>query len=213
MNVSPRYDRPNISLIEPNLPGYGVDLFIGGMEGAGDLAELRERNITTVVNCAVNLDFNYAVSPFPQEANPDAIYGIGAVRYYKLGLIDGDGNPETMMLAGFYMLRGALSQKLPERPTYPRREKGNLLVNCRGGRSRSVSLVALFLHIEARAKYPTFDSALDHVRTMRELRQDEWFETPKPMLVDAARRAAEWITLIDSGVAPAALAACGSRSA
>ena len=35
MNVSPRYDRPNISLIEPNLPGYGVDLFIGGMEGAG----------------------------------------------------------------------------------------------------------------------------------------------------------------------------------
>lgn len=213
MNVSPRYDRPNISLIEPNLPGYGVDLFIGGMEGAGNLAELRERNITTVVNCAVNLDFNYAVSTFPQEANPDAIYGIGAVRYYKLGLIDGDGNPETMMLAGFYMLRGALSQKLPERPTYPRREKGNLLVNCRGGRSRSVSLVALFLHIEARAKYPTFDSALDHVRTMRELRQDEWFETPKPMLVDAARRAAEWITLIDSGVAPAALAACGSRSA
>jgi hypothetical protein len=213
MNASPRYDRPNLSLIEPDLPGYGVDLFIGGMEGAGDLVGLRERNITTVVNCAVNLDFNYAVSPFPEEANPDAIYGIGAVRYYKLGLIDGDGNPETMMLAGFYMLRGALSQKLPERPTYPRREKGNVLVNCRGGRSRSVALVALFLHIEARAKYPTLDSALDHVRARRELRPDEWFETPKPMLVDAARRAAEWIALIDSGVAPAGLGPRASRSA
>jgi hypothetical protein len=210
MTVSPRYERPNISLIEQGLPGYGVDLFIGGMEGAGDLADLRSRNITTVVNCAVNLDINYAVSPFPEESNAEAIYGIGAVRYYKLGLIDGDGNPETMMLAGFYMLRGALSQKLPERPTYPRREKGNVLVNCRGGRSRSVALTALFLHVEARERYPTFDAALDHVRTMRELRRDEWFETPKPMLVEAARRAAEWIRLIDSGVAPATLAPSGS---
>lgn len=212
MNMAPRYERPNVSLIEADLPGYGIDLFIGGMEGAGDLADLKARNITTVVNCAVNLDFNYAVEPFPQEPDPEAIYGVGAVRYYKLGLIDGDGNPETMMLAGFYMLRGALSQNLPDRPTYPRREKGNVLVNCRGGRSRSVSLVALFLHIEASERYPTFDAALDHVRTRRELRPDEWFETPKPMLVDAARRAAEWIKLIDSGVAPATFASFRNKA-
>ena len=70
------------------------------------------------------------------------------MRYYKLGLIDGPGNPETMMLAGFYLLRGAFEQQLPEKATYPRRARGNVLVNCRGGRSRSVALVALFLAVE-----------------------------------------------------------------
>lgn len=207
MTTAPRYDRPTLSLIERNIPRYGIDLYIGGMEGAGDLDALKANNITTVVNCAVNLDMNYAVSPFPDTTDPDAIYGMGAVRYYKLGLIDGDGNPETMMLAGFYMLRGALLQTLPDRPTYPLRERGNVLVNCRGGRSRSVALVSLFLHVEMPDRYPTLDAALDHVRDKRELRRDEWFETPKPMLVEAACRAADWIRLIDSGVSPESLSA------
>ena len=129
---------------------------------------------------------------------PDAIYGIGAVRYYKLGLIDGPGNPETMVLAGFYLLRGAFEQELPDKHTYPRRERGNVLVNCRGGRSRSVALVALFLHVEMPERYPTLESALAHVRTQRDLQPDEWFETPKPTLVEAARRAARWIALVEA---------------
>ncbi len=119
------------------------------------------------------------------------------MRYYKLGLVDGEGNPETMMLASFYLLRGAFSQKLPERPSYPRRDQGNVLVNCRAGRSRSVALVSLFLHVEMPEKFPTLDIAIDHVRSRRELRQDEWFETPKPMLVEAARRARDWIARIE----------------
>lgn len=206
---SPKYERPTISLIEENVAPYGKAIYISGMEGAGDLAALRARNITTVVNCAVNLDLNYARDPFPDAQDPDAIYGIGAVRYYKLGLIDGEGNPETMMLAGFYMLRGSFTQKLPDKATYPRREQGNVLVNCRGGRSRSVALVALFLHIEMPDRFPTLDSALAHVRTRRELRQDEWFETPKPMLVAAARQASEWIAMIGETVLPARRAANG----
>lgn len=206
---NPKYDRPTISLIEEHVAPYGKAIYISGMEGAGDLAALQALNITTVVNCAVNLDLNYARDPFPEEPNRDAIYGIGAVRYYKLGLIDGDGNPETMMLAGFYMLRGAFTQKLPEKATYPRREQGNVLVNCRGGRSRSVTLVALFLHVEMPDRFPTLDSALAHVRTRRELRQDEWFETPKPMLIAAARRASEWIAMIDGTALPARRAANG----
>jgi hypothetical protein len=36
------------------------------------------------------------------------------------------------------------------------------------------------------------------VRARRALEPDEWFETPKPMLVEAARRAAGWIALIDA---------------
>lgn len=198
--TSPRHERPALSLIERDIAGYGVDIYVGGMEGAGDLAALRQSNITTVVNCAVNLDFNYATERFGEGEGAEVIYGVGAVRYYKLGLIDGHGNPETMMLSGFYLLRGALSQVLPEKATYKRREKGNVLVNCRGGRSRSVSLVALFLHVEMPDKFPTLDAALDHVRTRRELRRDEWHEAPKPMLVEAARKAAHWISMIDRGL-------------
>ena len=54
-----------------------------------------------------------------------------------------------------------------------------MLVNCRGGRSRSVALVG-FLHVEMPERYPTLESALAHVRTQRDLQPDEWFETPKP---------------------------------
>jgi hypothetical protein len=198
MTGAPRHERPHLSLIEPVIPRYGVGLYVGGMEAAGDLALLARHGITTVVNCAVNLDVNYATEPFPDAAAEAALYGIGAVRYYKLGLIDGPGNPETMVLAGFYLLRGAFEQELPEKATYPRRERGNVLVNCRGGRSRSVALVALFLHVEMPDRYPTLDAALAQVRERRDLRPDEWFETPKPMLVEAARRAARWIALIDA---------------
>ncbi len=195
---TPRYERPPISLIEENIPRYGVGVYVGGMEGAGDLDLLRANNITTVVNCAVNLDFNYATEPFPGQPE-QSLYGIGAVRYYKLGFVDGHGNPETMMLGGFYLLRGAFEQKLPERATYARRERGNVLVNCRAGRSRSVALVSLFLHVEMPEKFPTLEDAMAHVRERRQLRRDEWHETPKPMLVAAARGASEWIARIDAG--------------
>ncbi len=211
--TSPRYERPALSLIERNVASYGVDIYVGGMEGAGDLDLLRENNVTTVVNCAVNLDFNYATERFGEGEAADVIYGVGAVRYYKLGLIDGHGNPETMMLSGFYLLRGALSQVLPQKATYKRREKGNVLVNCRGGRSRSVSLVALFLHVEMPEKFPTLDDALNHVRTRRELRRDEWHEAPKPMLVEAARKAARWIAMIDKGLpAPSQVSALADQN-
>ena len=47
------------------------------MEGAGDLGLLAAHGITTVVNCAVNLDLNYATAPFPEAPDAYAIYGIG----------------------------------------------------------------------------------------------------------------------------------------
>lgn len=194
-----RYERPLVSLIEPGMPGYGVDLYVGGMEGAGDLELLRRYGITTVVNCAVNLDLNYAVETFSGTQAGNTLYGSGAVRYYKLGLIDGHGNPATMMLAGYYLLKGALEQVLPDKPTYPRRERGNVLVNCRGGRSRSVALAGLFLHVEIPEKYGTLEAALQHVRQQRQLHPDEWFETPKPMLVEAAQKARDWISMIGPG--------------
>jgi len=194
---APRYDRPPISLIESDIHPYGISLYVGGMEGASDLDLLKASGISTVVNCAVNLHFNYVSEPLSPVEQP-IDYGYGDIRYYKLGLIDGPGNPETMFVAGYYLLRGALDQVLPERHTYPRRERGNVLVNCRGGRSRSVALTALFLHLQLPDRYPRLEDALDRVREKRELRRDEWFETPKPMLVDSIRRAARWVRMIES---------------
>lgn len=199
--AAPHYDRPPISLIEDTVTPYGVSLFIGGREGTADLPLLREHGINIVVNCAVNLDFNYHLTEEPSRADAPVPYGHGALRYYKIGLVDGAGSPASMMLAGYYILRGALIQELPDRASYPHRERSNVLVNCRGGRSRSTALVALFLHRSMPEKYPDLDAALAHVREKRELRPDEWHETPKGVLVEAMKQASAWIDMIgDDGV-------------
>lgn len=198
MNASPRYERPHLSLIESNLPGWDVDLYIGGREAVCDPALLAEHDIKIVVNCAVNFDVNF-VSGGQTDENGILASGPGLLRYYKLGLVDGAGNSDTMLLSGYYLLRGALDQTFPERASYPHREKGNILVNCRAGRSRSVALVSLFLHLEMPKTYPTLAAAITHVRTNRQLRPDEWFETPKPQLIRAAEQAADMIRLVEAG--------------
>ncbi|XAZ26125.1 dual specificity protein phosphatase family protein (plasmid) [Sinorhizobium sp. B11] len=192
----PVYARPAISLIAEGLGPFGATLFIGGGSGASNIGLLREHQITTVVNCAVNLDINYVTAD--EETADVRASGYGDIRYYKVGLIDGEGSPDTMMLGAYYVLDGALRQTMPKRETYPFPDGGNVLVNCRSGRSRSVSLVALFLHKQQPHFYPTLDDALAIIRERRELHPDEWFETPKPMLYDAARRASEWIDLIEA---------------
>ncbi len=198
---APVHPRPPLSLIADGLPPHGARLYIGDSEAARDEALLRKFEISTVVNCAVNLDINYVRDPAQGETDTMCATGFGPVRYYKLGLVDGDGNPETMMLAGYFLLDGAAHQVLPERATYPRRERGNILVNCRGGRSRSVALVAVYLHMKLPAKFPTVEAAIAHIREHRELHPDEWFETPKPMLLEAARRAARWARLVEADAA------------
>ncbi|WP_395541354.1 dual specificity protein phosphatase family protein [Neotabrizicola sp. sgz301269] len=196
--MAPHYDRPPISRVYENLPGYGVDLYVGGREGASDVRLLRANGISTVLNCAVNLDFNYVATPDEVSHDSRVEYGPAPIRYYKLGIVDGPGNPDTMMLAGYYQLRGALDQVLPEKASYPFRERGNLLVNCRAGRSRSVILAALFLHLHIPAEFPTLLAAIDHIREKRALRPDEWHETPKPMLIAAAERTVGWVRLLES---------------
>lgn len=191
----PVYARPAISLIAEGLGPRHVALYIGGSDGASDLGLLRRHGITTIVNCAVNLDINL-VQAAAEEGDRRAV-GYGDIRYYKLGLIDGEGSPDTMMLGAYYILDGALRQTMPKRETYPFPDGGNVLVNCRSGRSRSVSLVALFLHKQQPDLYPTLDDALSVIRKKRELRPDEWFEKPKPMLYAAARHASDWIDMVD----------------
>lgn len=185
----PHYPRPPISLIVSNIPNWEVDIYIGGSTGAADAQLLREHNITTVLNCAVNLDIDLVEQLDAQYTQPLCQFGTGTIRYYKIGLIDGHGNPESMMLAGYHLMRSSLSQQIPNKPSYKVRQKGNILVHCRGGRSRSVTIVAIFLHLEWPEKFPTLDSAIAHIRDKRQLHPNEWFETPKPMLIELAHRA------------------------
>lgn len=186
-----------LSLIYEKHPTYNVDLYISGKEGASDLKMLRAHGITTVVNCAVNLDFNYVQQPTLVADHEGSVYGPGEIRYYKIGLIDGGGNPDTQMLAAHYILKAALEQVLPEKPSYPRRERGSVLINCRGGRSRSVVVVSLFLHITLPQQFPSLESAIAFVRKQRSLPENEWYKAPKPVLVDAALRTARWISTIE----------------
>lgn len=187
--------RNPITLIERDLLGTGVDLYIGDKRAASDPAMLAKHNIQMVLNCAVNLDINCVT-----EVNPEAAalpWGTGFVRYYKLGIVDGPGNPVPMMLAGYYQMLGLISQKMPDKPSYPRREEGHLLVNCRAGRSRSVTLVALFLHLHQTARFPTLEDAIAHICRLREIPDQLRYKTPKPVLVDAALWAAKMARMIE----------------
>ena len=188
---APIIDRPAISFIANDLGPDRVSLFISGTEGARDVAELKELGITTVVNCALNLDINYADFITHAQDNEKVAAGSGPIKTYKVGLIDGLGNPIDMLLGAYFILESALDQTMPERASYPNRERGNVLVHCRGGRSRSVALVALFLHVQKPKLYPELADAISFVRTMRELHPDEWFETPKQPLIDAAEHAVQ----------------------
>lgn len=82
----PVYARPAISLIAEGLGPHNAALYIGGSDGASDLGLLRRHSITTVVNCAVNLDINL-VQAMAEEGDKRAV-GYGDIRYYKLGLIE-----------------------------------------------------------------------------------------------------------------------------
>ncbi|CAM3605838.1 Dual specificity phosphatase, catalytic domain [Vibrio aerogenes CECT 7868] len=204
MSQVKHYPRPLISLIQADIPHWHVDLYIGESAGVSNPELLNEFGIKVVLNCAVNLEVNMVTQPEANVSEGVFDYGSGPVRYYKVGLIDGPGNTPEMMLAGYLMLKGALEQTLPEKPSYKVREKGNVLVNCRGGRSRSVTVVAIFLHLEFPDLYPTLMSAITHIRKTRELHPDEWFETPKPMLIELAEATVSMVKMLrQNGCLPA----------
>lgn len=179
----------------------GVDLYVGNRQAASNPVLLSAHGINAVLNCALNLDINLVQTPAQDSRNQD--FGRAALRYYKLGLIDGAGNPAEMLLAGYLQLCGLMRQQMPNIASYPWPSGGHVLVNCRGGRSRSVILVSLFLHLERPAAFLTLDRAIDHVRQMRHLEPVEWPSAPKPVLIEAAIWAANAVKhLRDKGLLP-----------
>ena len=124
---APRYDRPPISLIESDIHPYGISLYVGGMEGASDLDLLKASGISTVVNCAVNLDFNYVSAPLSPAEQP-IDYGYGDIRYYKLGLIDGPQHGGVRLIE-FALLRGDREHHLALAVRAGDRGRGELLLD------------------------------------------------------------------------------------
>ena len=195
---------PSLSLIARGLDPHGADLYIGGTAAARDVDLLRRHDISTVVNTAVNVDVNYVAAPGDGgengESNAVCRAGFAPFRVFKLGLVDGE-NPPGMMLGGYCILHGALRQTMPHKESYPPQARGNVLVHCREGRSRSVALAALYLHLQDPTRFPELEDAVAVVRAKRGLPPEEWFEAPNKEMVDAAAEAARAIrSLRDHGV-------------
>ena len=195
---------PSLSLIARGLDPYGADLFVGGTAAARNVGLLRRHGISTVVNCAINVDVNYVAAPDDGgqagESNAVCRAGFAPFRVFKLGLVDGE-NPPGMMLGGYCILHGALHQTMPQKESYPSQARGNVLVHCREGRSRSVALAALYLHLQDPTRFPELEDAVAVVRAKRGLPPEEWFEAPNKEMIDAAAEAARAIrSLRDHGV-------------
>lgn len=131
-------------------------LYVGNQTAACDAQTLLALGITSTLNVSVNI-----IVPALQLA--DGIH----VRRANVGLIDGDGNPASYLAAAVLTLHGLLNQASPGKSHYPAHRYGNVLVNCRGGRSRSVTVLALYMHLTAPDQWPTLRSAIDHIRDLR----------------------------------------------
>lgn len=57
--------------------------------------------------------------------------------------------------------------------------------------------MALFLHLTLPSEFVTLAAAIAHIRERRQLARAEWYKAPKPVLIEAAGRAAEWVRLIE----------------
>jgi hypothetical protein len=91
----------------------------------------------------------------------------------KVGLVDGTGN-SVALLASAVQLVGSLLHGQEgdylekDVATYAQPRGGAVLVHCALGRSRSVTVAALYLFYSRR--FPTFDSALAWVQRRRKVR-------------------------------------------
>jgi hypothetical protein len=131
-------------------------LYVGNQTATCDADTLLALDITSTLNVSLNI-----VIPPLQLA--DGIH----VRRANVGLIDGTGNPASYLAAAVLTLHGLLNQASPGKPYYPAHRYGNVLVNCRGGRSRSVTVLALYMHLTAEDQWPTLASTIDHIRALR----------------------------------------------
>lgn len=180
--------RHRLNLIAEDVGDHGAHLFVGDRYAASDVELLAEHGITAVLNCAYDLDVNYVAEHAGGTivGEETVSYGHAPLRVAKVGLIDGPGNPPALLEAACHMLEGMLHQALPGGPHYPEHERGNILVHCQAGMSRSVTVTALYLHHRHRDRWPDFEGAVDHVRQSRQFFPEEYEIAPTQGMRDLA---------------------------
>ena len=158
-----------------------VSLYIGDQIGASDDKLLRQHKIINVLNCAVNCDINYVDETLDlTPGGTNRVFGFAPVRTAKIGMIDGDGNDPILMFAAVHLLHGMLHQTFPEKKSYPVKQSGNVLIHCRGGRSRSVAVAALYLNHMFPGRWPNLNDLIDEIRHKRGIPLNEFDRVPTP---------------------------------
>lgn len=147
---------------EPVLISVAERLFLGNQAAAESALLLGRHGITQSLNVAVNTD------PAPLTLADGTV-----VRRAKVGLIDGPGNDPLHLVAAVLSVAGMMAQVAPGKPTYPDHRPGGLLVHCRGGRSRSIATLALFLAWRQPEAYSDLATALDRLSALRGLGPDQ----------------------------------------
>ena len=168
-------DRP---LLFPVIDGFGPHaktLFLGNLAAAEDAGCLLGAGITETLNVSINM--------FP---GPLTLSDGTHIRRYQIGMIDGAGNDPHLLAAAVYTVEGLMRGYVPAKPHYPKHRKGNVLVHCRGGRSRSVALIALWLSAFAADRFASLERALAHLRQLRGL-TDSYPLPPMLALADEVR--------------------------
>ncbi len=154
-------EEDRIPLLLPVLEDTGpfkAVLYLGNRVAACDPDLLLTHDITATLNLAVNISI-------PPLSLKDGT----AIRRTHIGLIDGKGNSATHLLSAVLALDGIVHQICPGKPHYPPHRHGNILVHCRGGRSRSVMVLGLYLHKIRPDLFPAVHDALDHLRSLRNI--------------------------------------------
>nr|WP_272214589.1 hypothetical protein [Marinicella sp. W31]MDC2880215.1 hypothetical protein [Marinicella sp. W31] len=144
-------------LLYPVIEGFGPHrktLYLGNLAAAEDSECLMDAAITETLNVSIN------IFPGPLIL-PDGVH----VRRYQIGMIDGAGNSPYLMAAAVNTVQGLMSGYVPAKPHYPKHRNGHVLVHCRGGRSRSVTVIALWLSAFAGERFGSFRAALAHLRS------------------------------------------------
>jgi hypothetical protein len=139
---------------------------IGDRNDAADLAQLQAHGITAVLNVARGLDITY-------EGDGEEF----PVEYMKVSMIDGEGNLPTTFAAAVFLLAELC------------RRHDRVLVNCHGGRSRSASVICIYLATQSGT---SFQEAVSRVQAAHA-------ETgPNPVFYAFARESGGWQAWLSS---------------
>ncbi|TPW27651.1 dual specificity protein phosphatase family protein [Martelella alba] len=168
--------RPLLFPVVENVGPHGKTLYLGNLAAAENAACLFAAGITETLNVSINM--------FP---GPLMLQDGVHIRRHQIGMIDGAGNDVHLMAAAVYLIEGLMRGYVPAKPHYPKHRPGHILVHCRGGRSRSVALIALWLSRFMAEDFAGFDAALKHLRRLRGL-GDSYPLPPMLALADEVQR-------------------------